>query len=293
MVSVHLLGNPSARNGAAQLEEVADGFRARGADVEVVSSSTVAEARAATRRAVSQGAERLVAVGGDGVVHIAVNAAAESQTVLGVVPLGTGNDFARALGLLGGTVDEQVERALAEPVPVDLVRTDHGWVASVATLGFSGDVTARANALSWPRGQTRYTVATLLQLPRLRTLPVTVDVEGTRVGGATTLLAVGNTAFFGGGMRICPSARSDDGRLHVVSIGDVPRRTFLRVFPTVFSGRHLDRPEVSSAQGATVSIDGPPDVEVWADGEVLGPLPIRLEAVPGAIRVAGASNSTA
>jgi len=156
----------------------------------------------------------------------------------------------------------------------------------VATLGFSGDVTARANALSWPRGQLRYTLATLLQLPRLRTLPVSVDVEGTHVSGDTTLLAIGNTPFFGGGMRICPDVEPDDGRLQVVSIGDVPRRTFLRVFPSVFSGRHVDRPEVTTAIGRSATVVGA-DVDVWADGDRLGPLPLHVEVVPRAVLVAG------
>jgi len=286
MTSVQVLANPTARGGQAQLQAVIDGFGRLGVEATVLAAQTVTDARAAARRAVEDGATRLVAVGGDGVVSIAVNAVAESETVLGVVPAGTGNDFARALGLLDGDVDAQVARALDEPAGIDAIRTNHGWVATVATLGFSGDVTARANELSWPRGQLRYTLATLLQLPRLRTLPVTVEVDGRRVGGDTTLLAVGNTAFFGGGMRICPDARPDDGQLQVVSIGDVPRRTFLRVFPTVFSGRHIRRPEVSTASGTSVTIHGA-DADVWADGELLGPLPVHLGVVPGAVLVAG------
>jgi diacylglycerol kinase (ATP) len=287
MESVHVLGNPTARGGPAQLDEVVAAFARRDVEATILAAPTPTDARAAARRAVADGASRLVAVGGDGVVHLAVNAVAETKTVLGVVPLGTGNDFARALGLLDGDVDKQVERALAEPTPIDTIRTDRGWVATVATLGFSGDVTARANSLSWPRGQLRYTAATMLQLPRLRTLAVTVDVDGRRVAGATTLLAVGNTAYFGGGMRICPAARPNDGRLHVVSIGDVPRRTFLRVFPTVFSGRHVDRSEVTVEAGTVATIDGA-DIEVWADGEPLGSLPMRFEVAPASLLVAGA-----
>ncbi|MFT6764046.1 MAG: diacylglycerol kinase (ATP), partial [Candidatus Aldehydirespiratoraceae bacterium] len=285
MAPIQLLSNPTARGGEVQIREVVDAFARRGFEATVIEARTVADAHAGARSAVNEGSARLVAVGGDGVVHIAVNAVAQSETVLGVVPLGTGNDFARALGLLGGDIETQVEHALAEPVAVDAIRTDHGWVATVATLGFSGDVTARANDLGWPRGQSRYTLATLLQLPRLRTMAVSVNVDGRRVGGDTTLLAVGNTMFFGGGMRICPDARPDDGQLQVVNIGDVPRRTFLRVFPRVFSGRHVERSEVSTASGSSVTIDGA-NVEVWADGEPLGPLPLRLDIIPGALRVA-------
>lgn len=87
-------------------------------------------------------------------------------------------------------------------------------------------------------------------------------------------------------MRICPDVRTDDGRLQAVSIGAVSKPTFVRVFPSVFSGRHIERPEVASASGAVVTVDGA-DVELWADGDLLGPLPARLEVVPAALRVAG------
>ncbi|MCB0967056.1 MAG: YegS/Rv2252/BmrU family lipid kinase [Ilumatobacter sp.] len=287
MTGVHVIGNASAPHGQEQLGEVAELLARLGVEAEVHRPPTLEAARDSARHCVADGAERLIAVGGDGVVNIAVNAVAETGVVLGVVPAGTGNDFARALGLLEGDIEAQVGRALADASPVDAIRTDHGWVASVATLGFSGDVTARANGLRWPRGQHRYTLATLLQLPRLRPYMVTVTVDGERVGtGSTMLLAIGNTAYFGGGMRICPAARPDDGRFQVVDIDAVSRLRFLRVFPTVFSGRHVDRPEVSVGSGTAVEVDGA-DIDLWADGERLGPLPVRLELVPGALRVAG------
>jgi diacylglycerol kinase (ATP) len=284
---VHVLGNPTARGGQERLGAVVDALTRRGVEAVVLEGDTPEHAAASASAAVAGGAERLICIGGDGVVRIAVGAVAGTDTVLGIVPLGTGNDFARAIGLLKGDVEHHVADALADPVAIDAIRSNHGWVASVATIGFSGDVTARANALSWPRGQLRYTVATLLQLPRLRTLALEVTVDGVPIDGATTLLAVGNTAYFGGGMRICPDARPDDGLLHVVSIGDVSKPTFVRVFPTVFAGRHVRRREVEVHRGSTVTIAGGDD-ELWADGDVLGPLPATLEAVPGAVRIAGA-----
>lgn len=280
-------GNLATEAGRQRVEEVAAEIRRRHHDAVVIEASSHDDAAAAAGRAVSDGIDRLVAVGGDGVVNIAVNAVARSETVLGIVPHGTGNDFARALGLLDGTLQDHVERALADAVPIDAMLTNHGWVATVATLGFSGDVTARANAIRWPRGQLRYTVATLAQLPRLRSLAVTIDVDGRRSDIETTLLAVGNTACFGGGMRICPAAEPDDGRLQVVCIGAVSRTRFLRVFPTVFSGRHIGRRDVTTDSGTVVTIDGA-DLDLWADGERLGPLPVTIEVMPGALRVAGA-----
>lgn len=283
---VHVLGNRTSRSGSDALDAVHAALSRRDVDTIELTAGSRDEAAAAASVAVDAGAERLIAVGGDGVVNIAGNAVAETDTVLGIVPDGTGNDFARALGLLDGSLDDQVERALDGPAPVDAIRTDHGWVTSVATLGFSGDVTARANGLRWPKGQRRYAAATLLQLPRLRTLPVECTVDGKHFSSTTTLLAIGNTAYFGGGMRICPDASHTDGRMHVVNIAAVSRWRFMRVFPTVFSGRHVGRPEVTSTTGSSVRLSGA-DVDLWADGERLGSLPVALEVVPGALRVAG------
>lgn len=285
---VHVLGNPAARGGTGDAERVVDELRAGGRRATLLTADSAAAAASAARQAVADGAERIVVVGGDGLVRIAVDAVATSGTVLGIVPQGTGNDFARALGLLEGDLAAHVRRALADPVPVDAMRTGRGWVASVATAGFSGDVTARANALRWPRGQQRYTVATLLQLPRLRTLQARITVDGVTHEADHTLLAVGNTAYFGGGMRICPEARPDDGRLHVVAIGPVPVTTFLRVFPRVFGGSHVRHPAVSTWTGRRVTVEGEA-CDMWADGDLLGPLPVTCEVEPAALRVAGAT----
>lgn len=287
-MKVHVLGNPAARGGTGDVEEVVDQLRARGIDTELSAATSPDESERAARDAVDAGTERIVAVGGDGLVRIALQAIAETDVVLGIVPQGTGNDFARALGLLGGSLGDQISAALDPGVPVDAMRTGHGWVASVATLGFSGDVTARANALRWPRGAQRYTVATLLQIPRLRTVHATIEVDGTTYDAATTMLSIGNTPYFGGGMKTCPGVAPTDGMLEVVVIGDVGRAKFLSVFPKVFKGGHVDDPNVSVYSCRSVTVRSADDVVMWADGDELGPLPVTCEAVGGAVRVAGA-----
>jgi diacylglycerol kinase (ATP) len=286
--TVHVLGNPAARGGTGDVERVVAAVRSGGHEVTLLEATSAGASLAAVRDAVASGAERIVAVGGDGLVRLALQSVAETDVVLGIVPQGTGNDFARALGLLDGDLDDHVRRALAPAVAVDAMRTQHGWVASVATMGFSGDVTARAKALRWPRGPQRYTLATILQLPRLRKLRATVVVDEVSHVADTTMLSIGNTAYFGGGMKICPDATPADGLLHVVVIAAVPKRTFLRVFPAVFAGRHVRHPDVAVYSGRRVDVTGE-DVTMWADGDELGPLPVTCEVVAGAVRVAGAS----
>lgn len=288
MATVHVLGNPAARGGTGDVEKLLDRLRTNGNDAVLLEAPSAAAAEHDVRDSVAAGASRVIAVGGDGLVRIALQAVAETDVVLGIVPQGTGNDFARALGLLDGTLDDHVERALRPGVAVDAMRTDRGWVASVATMGFAGDVTARANGLRRPRGAQRYTVATILQMPRLRRLRATVTVDGIAHDADTTMLSIGNTAYFGGGMRICPDVTPTDGRLQVVVIGAVGRGTFLRVFPRVFRGGHVRHPDVQVYTGRSVTVASPDEVLMWADGDELGALPVTCEAVAGAVQVAGA-----
>ena len=287
--TVHVLGNPAARGGTGDAEKVIDQIRRSGHEVSLLEATSAAASVQVTVDAVTAGADRIVAVGGDGLVRNALQAVATTRTVLGIVPQGTGNDFARALGLLEGRLVDHVERALRPGVAVDAMRTDHGWAASVATMGFAGDVTARANRLRWPRGGQRYTVATLLELPRLRTRRASIEIDGVPHDADTVMMSIGNTAYFGGGMKTCPAAGPVDGLLHVVVIGPVGRGTFLRVFPRVFGGSHVDHPDVAVYAGRSVRVSSPDHETMWADGDELGPLPITCEVVAGAVLVAGAT----
>jgi diacylglycerol kinase (ATP) len=287
--TVHVLANPAARKGrgATPLAQVTAALRAQGADPVDVAASTPDAARTALRALVAEHATRVVLVGGDGLVHLAAQELAGHDVAIGIGPAGTGNDFAHALGLDDGALDARVARALAPTVALDAIASDGTWIASVATLGFSARVNARANALRRPRGRARYTIATMAELPALRPVPVVLELDDRTVEVDATLLAVANTSCFGGGMRICPDARPDDGLLDVAVIGAVGRATLLTVFPRVFRGSHVDHPRVTMHRAARVVVRGTDD-EVWGDGEPVGPAPRTFVAVPGALHVAGA-----
>ena len=288
MSPIHLLIGPSAGRGRAEgvAATVEETIRAEGHEPVDITGSDVTASRRAAREAVERGAERIVVVGGDGMVHLALQAVAESDTVLGVVPVGTGNDFARGFGVdVTCPVEESTRRALDAPKTIDAIHSDRGWVASVATAGFSGDVNVRANSLRWPKGPQRYTVATLLEIPRLRSRAVRLVVDGQAHALDVTLLAVANTAWFGGGMHICPDARPDDGQLDVTVVRSIGRIALLRYFPKVFSGSHLSHPKTSTYRGRAVSIECD-ELEIWGDGEELGAGSITFTAAPGAINLA-------
>jgi diacylglycerol kinase (ATP) len=296
--TVHLLGNPVAGGGRADgaVADVARSVRARGHNVVELTPSGRGDVVGTLKDAISAGATKVVVVGGDGLAHLATQALACSGVALGIVPAGTGNDLARGLGLPLDDTEAAIDRALSPPVALDALRTTHGWVASVATLGFSAAVNERANRLRRPRGGARYTVATLLELPRLAATPLVLDLDGTTHEVDVAMVAIANTPHFGGGMAICPEATPHDGLLDVAIVGDVGRFTLLRFFPQVFSGRHVDHPAVTMLRGTKLRIAladtpsaGAPSSgrALRGDGEPVGPLPVDIEAVRGALLVAG------
>ncbi|MDH3680376.1 MAG: YegS/Rv2252/BmrU family lipid kinase [Acidimicrobiia bacterium] len=288
---VHLLLNPAVdgRRRAAADDEIRHCLRAHGHEVVELRppatdlvATTIAEAR-------HEDVTRLVIAGGDGLLHHALPAIAGSDVAVGIVPVGTGNDFARALGL-PSRIEAAVEAALAEPTAIDAIATTDGrWAASVVTGGFSGRVNARANDLRFPKGQQRYTIATFVELARLRSIDLELTVDGTTHDLSATLFAVGNTRYFGGGMAICPLAVPSDGVLDVTVVGPTTRRELAMVLPTVFTGRHIDHPAVTTLRGRHIEIRAATDL--WADGECFVPVTATtttsLRAVTGALQVAG------
>ncbi|HAB57493.1 MAG: sphingosine kinase [Acidimicrobiaceae bacterium] len=285
MSDIHVLVSPEAGRGCAAgtATEVLDRLRSLGGHVIDLSGADAATSATNARDAVAAGAERLVVLGGDGMVHLAVQAVAGTDAILGVVPLGTGNDFVRALpGIPEGPL-EAASVALGDPDPIDAIRVGDRWVASVATAGFSADVNDRANRLRRPKGQSRYTVATVLELPGLKRRPTTITVDGTEHAHDAVMIAVANTAWFGGGMHICPNADPDDGLLDVTVVDGVGRIELLRFFNRVFKGTHLDHPKVHTHRGHRIEITA--EAAVWGDGEPITTGNTVLEAVPAAIRI--------
>ena len=295
--------NPSARKGRSsgrttEALEALTRFSPRTALPRVLDTQSVAELRDRAAEEVERGAARIVVIGGDGLAHHVVQAVAGSDTVLAIIPVGTGNDVAGALGLPRQPT-EAARVALGPDRSIDLLRCSGTWALSVATTGFSAAVNERAEAMSWPRGASRYSLATLLELPRLRPTGLVLSLEPTD-GGATVehrvhaaLVAVGNTALFGGGMRICPAADPADGVLDITLIDAVGRLDLMRHFGRVFRGTHIHHPAVSvyRARAVTLEATGAGRVPVRADGEAWGELPCRIEAVPHALRIAAPADT--
>jgi diacylglycerol kinase (ATP) len=293
---VGLVVNPTAggRRAAHVGLDVARGLREREIDYLDLSAPTGAAAVERARAAVFAGSiERLVVVGGDGMVNLALHALAGSTTPLVIVPAGTGNDMATALGVPAGDPGAALDLMLTGAThTVDAARVvgadgDERWFVGVLAAGFDAVVNERANTMSWPRGSAKYTLAALRELPVFRPIPFHVVIDGVRHEQRAMLVAVANTTSYGGGMKVVPTAVLDDGELDVLVLGEVSTMTFLRVFPKVFSGRHVSHPAVRIIRGRRVELDAP-GIVAYADGERIGPLPRTIEVVPGALRIVGA-----
>lgn len=292
--AIALLANPTAGKGRYKdlIPAMVERLAASGRDVLLLNADTRGAAQQACLRAVTDGAAALVAAGGDGTLHLALQAVAGTGVPFGAIPAGTGNDFVIELGL----PDKPLEAAslIADAVAqgrakqVDLARvTGHGqqlWFGAVLGAGFDAIVNERANAMRFPRGPRRYDVAIFAELVRLRPRDYTLTLDGQSQQIKAVLIAVGNTASYGGGMRICPAANPYDGLLDVVLAGPISRSTLVRIKPQVREGTHVTHPAVSTYRAAVVEIavSGPPIV-AYADGERAFPLPMRIECVPGAL----------
>ncbi|MEU9038705.1 diacylglycerol kinase [Streptomyces sp. NPDC048352] len=289
---ITLFVNPTAGRGRAAhaAQPAASALRAAGFRVRTVVGTDSADALARLRTAVREGTGAVVAVGGDGVVSLALQALAGTLVPLGVVAAGTGNDFARSLGL---PVREPARagRLAAEALKegrireIDLGRAAGTWYGTVLCSGFDSRVNDRGNRMRLPLGRFKYDLAIALELAAFRPFPyrITLD-DGPVVETEASLVAVGNLSSYGGGMRICAGAVPDDGLFDVTVVGDCGRATLLKVFPQVYRGTHLTHPAVTVHRAAKVTLEAP-DLGAYADGEPLGPLPVTAECVPGAVRL--------
>ena len=261
-----------------------------GLDVDELPGFDPASARRHAREAVTAGEiDVLVVAGGDGSVHLGVNACAGTGVALAILAAGTGNDIARGLAVPADPAALAAAILAGRTRAVDagrLVGWDGQvrWWAGVLGGGFDSVVVARAQRWSRLPARWRYNLSVLRELPAFRAIDYRIVVDDEEVTTRAMLVAVANLPYFGGGMQVCPSARPDDGLLDVMVLHDVSIPTFLRVFPQVYSGRHVDHPRIQFLRGRKVRLEAD-RVVAQADGEPAEPLPIDLEAVPGALTV--------
>ena len=296
---IALLTNPHAgKGGAASAAEIArDRFADHGIDVVSIQGASPEGARdLAGRMVAEEGIDALVVCGGDGLINLALQEQAGSSTPLGIIPAGTGNDHAREYGIPTHPrrAADVVARGFCTTTDLGLMRNDAGdehWFGTIACAGFDSLVSDRTNRISWPKGQMRYNVSIVAEFLNFHSIPTRLvldpGTDGERVIEENmTLVAMGNTRSYGGGMLICPDADHHDGILDITVLERMGRVKAALKFMKIFDGSFVEEEGVNTYRARRVRIEmtdrGGQQINGYADGDRFAPLPMEVEVVPGA-----------
>jgi diacylglycerol kinase (ATP) len=284
---VALVVNPTSGRGlgARIAPLVRERLAAAGLTVDVHATTCAEDVGKISAEVVASGADAVALIGGDGTIHLGAQVLAESGMPFGVIPAGTGNDFARGIGVPLKDPAAAADLIVAGKTrTIDLAVAEGRFITTVVAGGFDSLVNKRANAMSWPKGNSRYTVATLAELRTFKPLEYVVTVDDEVIETKAMLVAVGTGPTYGGGLQICAGAEIDDGLLDITIIEPVSRLTLLQLFPKLSKGTHVGHPRVRALRGRSVRIESP-GITAYADGEILGPLPVEVTIAPGALTV--------
>ena len=285
-MTLAVIVNPSAGGGRAlrALDDVRAALSARGLEHHVERTDSLEHARALARTAAAAG-ETAVAFGGDGLIGAVAGALRESGGVLGVLPGGRGNDFARTLGIPLEPRSACDVLATGVVRPLDMGEADGRTFIGIASCGFDSDANRIANETRIVRGNLVYAYGALRALAGWRPATFTIEVDGAERTVTGYTIAAANSKAYGGGMWLAPDASLDDGMLDLVIVGDAPKLRFLRLLPTVFKGEHVRQPtvEVLRCSEARISADRP--FEMYADGDPIARLPVTVRALKHAVNV--------
>jgi diacylglycerol kinase (ATP) len=293
---VSLFVNPTAGRGRAgrRLSRISALFEQVGIDFEPYQSQSVGDLEDQVRKQVNRGTHRIVVAGGDGSVHEAVNGImrADKPARLGVIPSGTGNDFAKACHI---PLDwEHATQLLAERIKVDATsrcidigRMNERYFANGAGIGFDAKVTKVARSYRWPIGDLVYLFAIFRCLvDGVATPDVTITSDELTTHGPITLASISNGAWIGGMFHIAPMADNSDGKLELLIANPVSRMRILFLLPKIISGKHLGESEVRHASVGRVAIDCSEEVPSHLDGEVGTPASrFVIEILPAALNL--------
>jgi diacylglycerol kinase (ATP) len=276
-----VLSNPTSGGGEGERIrlEVLELLRQKTILFKDISSESYLAAGERLRETLREKIAGVIVIGGDGMVHLAIQELAHTRIPLALVPAGTGNDFARSLGQnLSSPLENLVHALENPPTDVDLGLVNGKYFAEILSTGFDSVVNERANRFKRVKGRMKYNIAILLVLSTFKPKRYRFRVDGVSFESEAMLIAISNGQSYGGGMRVTPDASIDDGQFDVMILGPVSRVEFLRVFPKVFSGAHVSHPAVKILKGKEVEVHA--EAVAYADGERIGNLPIKASIQP-------------
>ena len=279
-------GSQSAPNLATRAVEL---LSRAGKRAELKLTTAPGDAGKIAREAVQAGVPVVVGCSGDGTLQEIATALDSTPSAMGVLPGGRCNDFAHALGLHKRDAPEKLVRVLTDGQrkKIDLGAAGEKRFLTVATLGFDSDVDRYVGTRKmWIKGTPAYVYAAIRVLLRFKFPLVKLKGEFGNIEQRVLLVATGNSACYGGAMKIAPGAKLDDGKFQLCVVNQGSKLTVLRIFPQVMKGAHTNHPSVRLLDSSYVDIDTPEaPLLICADGEALCSTPCRLEIRPGALTV--------
>ena len=220
----------------------------------------------------------VIAVGGDGLVHLVLQVVVPKKIAFAAIPAGTGNDFVRALKWPLGEINELLNRVTTTtPQVIDLGLVDGEWFGAILSTGFDSVVNEKANTMSWPKGPMKYNAAIAIELPRFKPRHYEITLDDRTISTEAMLIAVANGRSYGAGMLVCPNANISDGLFDVMVLHPISKFEFMKVFPQVFAGTHISHPAVEIVRSKNVRIES--KAVAYSDGERIGQLPIAAECI--------------
>jgi diacylglycerol kinase (ATP) len=287
---IALITNPTAgRNaGVTAAQRAADEFENAGWETVTRLTRGPGDATRLAREAADEGFDAVFACGGDGTLSQVLAGLLDTGVPGGMIPAGTGNDFARTIGLSRDAAAAARQLIRGQVKDIDLLQINNGalWSVNVAGVGFDAAVAARINRRRrLTGGLLAYLTAVVQELVSYRPTQMHLRVDDEQWEGRALLLAVANARSYGAGMKIAPTAEIDDGLLDVVLVEHVSRLEFIRSFPKVLRGTHTDHPAVRTWRGAEVTVETPQPSPVLVDGDLRCQTPLHVRVSPGRARL--------
>lgn len=283
-----LVYNPAAGRGKARrhVDEVERYLVSCGADVDRHASTSPADLTRVVAESSAGDYDRVVVCGGDGTVHLAVRDFNLRRGVLGVIPLGSGDDFARVVGIprdAKEACDAVMNGATRE---VDVALANSTRYLGVAGLGFDSEVAGYAQKVKVLRGSVVYLYSIFRVLPRFKPHRVHMKIDGVEREQEIMFAVAGNTRQYGGGIRIVPAAQIDDGVLDFCIVHRTSRVQLLRTLPRAYNGTHIRKPFVETGRARVLEFRSDEPLDVYADGEFVTRTPVRFALEAEKLRVA-------
>lgn len=292
MAKVVVIRNPMGGRGAHSRiwPEVLAKLRTNFSDLDINETAYTGHAQALASEASNLGAELVIAIGGDGTISQVANGIFGTNSALGIVPGGTGNDLCRTLEIEQDQLSavESLISGIATPIDVGRWRSEvtEGIFVNVAGIGFDAAVARRINfGFKRVRGKAAYLAATLTALARFKPSPLQITANGETWQMAPMLLAIANATTYGAGMRIAPRASVVDGLLDLIIVQNLSKLSFIKSFPLVFKGAHLEHPAVDMVKTNRLTLQFSEPTPFLADGELITATDLDIELIPRSLRV--------